>query len=210
MSFTASWSPSNRDLSNISFSEAALSYASIQSATASNRQHALSHRCHNCKSRQHICSDSAFSVMGPAEQAMMPKICTEGEFFRSQLFDLLHSLYCDCSQSSNAARCCIAHQSAKGPLNSKPAQSHTTLYIVTLLYCEPVTGLLYQIWNAYQAPSHADGSDRLMSRGMHNSSHTLPELLEQKCRSKECVPDQVALVKLTSIEGYRRHPEGLR
>lgn len=71
MSFTASWSPSDRNLSNISFSEAAFSYASIQSATASNRQHALSHKCNNCKSCQHICNDSAFSVMGPAEQAMM-------------------------------------------------------------------------------------------------------------------------------------------
>ena len=58
-------------VSNISFSEAALSYASIQSAIASNRQHALSRKCHNCKSRQHICNDSAFSVMGLAEQAMM-------------------------------------------------------------------------------------------------------------------------------------------
>ena len=101
-------------------------------------------------------------------------------------------------------------QSANGPLNSKPAKSHTTLYIIAHLHCEPVTGLLYQFWNAYQAPSHADGNDRLVCRGMHNSSHTLPELLEQKCRSKECVPDQVALVKLTGVEGYRRHPEGLR
>lgn len=48
------------------------------------------------------------------------------------------------------------------------------------LYCEHVTGLLYQVWNAYQTPSHADGDDRLMSRAMHNSIHTLNELLEQQ------------------------------
>lgn len=47
MSFTASWRSSDRDMTNISFSEASLSYASIQSATASNRQHALSHKCHD-------------------------------------------------------------------------------------------------------------------------------------------------------------------
>ena len=112
MSFTASWSPSDRKIPNISFSEAALSYASIQSATASNRQHALSHRCHNCKSRLHTCNDSAFFSHGPS---------------RTTEFDPKHALKVDPSSHSCSAFCTVFIATAHKAVMLPDAALHISL-----------------------------------------------------------------------------------
>ena len=78
-------------------------------SNVSNRQHASSHKCHKCKSRLHICNDSAIFSHRPSRISEFdPKHALKVET-SSYSCSVFSTVLLATDNKAVLARCCIAH-----------------------------------------------------------------------------------------------------